>query len=709
MKLENVDLVMGWDIGDGDTVAYARNVSGSKEIFPLYIHKSRSEQVVKSAVSKQSNGTILIGNDAATQQNFVINFKRSPEKWDTQSEHNIAYKQHMSDFIRGVSNAILNNSSNRTKLGSVISVDEKAGVCWKSDKVLLVVGCPAAKIWKGEKNRKKYEALISAATGINNVIVVEESRAAIFSLFALNELSAKINLQQGILVLDFGSSTADATCIIPSKKAIHLSWELGAATIEQAMLQYILDSEKAKKELIKQAKANDRKQVLIDKEQCSHAIFQLRGDKEDYYDGKRDQNTVSDQVRLYMIDENGDVIVEDGEPVPLTIMYKITPEMMQYAVSEYNFETRKDNIVVSTGSWEQNCKNFMLATKLLLEKNKIAPRSVVVTGGGSCMPFVVELAEDVFNKDKIIPSEAPSHSVVRGLATIAYNSLKEEKARKNTVKEIMSDGRKNVSDMMDSISQKLAGKAYDRAVEKLEWMIDVIHKKHPKMPEAVINLNCYWNVGDITYQIQNAIQSSLKNNVTNVTNEEIANWTSNDQKMIVERINQAVSELYSDTALQSMVKISMADVQKITQAINLPNVSIPDVGKDANILGKVVANILTVVLIVILAFIAAAVPVIGPTFVAVVGLFSWNALLEWLGKHDKFPVPLGSIKGAIKKMKNEKSTKIREIEDPLRKAIRDAFTKDSAYGGDFVKYYMVLEESANKAIDRILLITEDNE
>ena len=117
--------------------------------------------------------------------------------------------------------------------------------------------------------------------------------------------------------MDFGSSTADATCIIPGKKAIHLSWELGAATIEQAMLQYILDSEKAKKELIKQAKANDRKQVLIDKEQCSHAIFQLRGDKEDYYDGKRDQNTVSDQVRLYMIDENGDVIVEDGEPVPL--------------------------------------------------------------------------------------------------------------------------------------------------------------------------------------------------------------------------------------------------------------------------------------------------------------------------------------------------------------------------------------------------------
>lgn len=139
------------------------------------------------------------------------------------------YRQHTSDYIRGVSETILQNSSNRSGgMRQVIMQDSKGDMHWKKEEVLLVVGCPASVIWKGKERRREYEELISETTGISNVMVTEESRAAVYSLFEIDNLSAKINLQAGVLVLDFGSSTADATYVLPGKKAIHISWGTGS-------------------------------------------------------------------------------------------------------------------------------------------------------------------------------------------------------------------------------------------------------------------------------------------------------------------------------------------------------------------------------------------------------------------------------------------------------------------------------------------------
>ena len=50
-----IKLVMGWDIGDGDSVAFAKSVTDRvSKLEPLYIHKSRDLQVEKSAVAKAS-------------------------------------------------------------------------------------------------------------------------------------------------------------------------------------------------------------------------------------------------------------------------------------------------------------------------------------------------------------------------------------------------------------------------------------------------------------------------------------------------------------------------------------------------------------------------------------------------------------------------------------------------------------------------------
>lgn len=203
---KKIKAVMGWDIGDGDSVAFIKFIKPLGEekdkLVPLYIHGIRDQQVIPSAVAKSEDGVITIGDDAAKQQEFVINFKRSPASWKNKSLRGEPYRQHTSDYIRGVSETILQNSSNRSgSMGQVIMQGSKGDMQWKKDEVLLVVGCPASVIWKGKKAREDYEQLISEATGISNVIVTEESRAAVFSLFDINNLRKKINLQGGVLVL----------------------------------------------------------------------------------------------------------------------------------------------------------------------------------------------------------------------------------------------------------------------------------------------------------------------------------------------------------------------------------------------------------------------------------------------------------------------------------------------------------------------------
>ena len=454
-RWNNIKAVMGWDIGDGDSVAFIKRIAGGDNVLrPLYLHKSRDVQVIKSAVSQNSSGFITIGEDAAKQQEFAINFKCSPENWDQQYAMGLTYRQHMRNYIRGISEAILQNSSNRDILGSIIVKDGKGNMHWKKDEVLLAVGCPSSAIWKGENIRRQYAELISEVTGISNVFVIEESYATVFSLVENNDVSEKINLQTGVLVLDFGSSTANATYTMPRKKVVNIIWELGAAQVENAMLEYILHSSKAKKLLSnmakmygkekalvvknrpkkllsKIAKKYGKERILVVKNDCIHAVFQLKLDKEDYFDGKLGKDAVVKNVSIPIMDENGDRFLdEDGEPTMLTISYHVTDEMMRYALDEYKFHVKKNGVFANYGTWKENCWKFLNDVKLTLERENITVQTVIVTGGGSQMPFVVKLSNKVF-PEKTIPSDTPSYSVVKGLVTIAYNEVQQMGAAHN--------------------------------------------------------------------------------------------------------------------------------------------------------------------------------------------------------------------------------------------------------------------------------------
>lgn len=706
---KKIKAVMGLDIGDGDSVAYIRLLT-EKDNKPvsLSLHKSRDQQVEPSAVAKSKSGVITIGEDAGERREFAINFKRSPGNWNSISPLGVPYRQHMSDYIRGVSETILQNSSNRSGgMRQVIMQDSKGDMHWKKEEVLLVVGCPASVIWKGKERRREYEELISETTGISNVMVTEESRAAVYSLFEIDNLSAKINLQAGVLVLDFGSSTADATYVLPGKKAIHISWELGAAKIEEAMLEYILKSDKARKTFANQAENCGKNQIYRGHDQ-NHAIFQLRRSKEAYFDGKLGEDSTPKNVKISIINEDGDYLIDkNGDSVEsLDIPYTVTKAMMHDALEEYEFSVNKDGNPVSHGTWKENCRQFLNDVKQTLEREKLPVQTVVVTGGGSQMTdVVVDLCNKAF-PGKVVPSDTPSHSVVKGLVTIAYNEVYAPEVRDEAMANIRSAAEKNIGDMIDEIAKNLSEKAYDNTIAALKALM----KAH-----GYADTDGFWkkisfdsNVGEITRTVNQAITGSLdQNNVKNQIDNSTNRWQNADAETIVTCINDASRRLYTDQVMSGMIQISQADIATLAKKVDLSGITISGVGTDANLIGAVLGAVLSVVFWVVLAVIAVFVPAIGP-ILALAGVVAADVLCDKLMAYEKMPVNGVSIYNAVKKMEKDKEAKKVEIIEKIREPLREAFTKPENYGENFEKHYKILMATAEKAFDQILLKAEDD-
>ena len=400
---DKIKVVMGWDIGYYDSMACV-GIIGNCYVSPLYLHRSRDLEVVKSVVAKTENGVIRIGEDAVNQQEFVTDFIQSPRYWDKKSSYDVTYRQHMSDFIKGLSETILQNSSNRGTLKDVITQNDRGEMCWKKDEVLLVVSCPNSEEWKGEKIREQYEEFVSETTGILNVKAIDEPIATLFSLAGRDE---KIDPEAGSLVLDLGSFEMKATYVLPTRETINIIYKPGTRQIENAMLDYILKSAEGRRALELAAKIHNKTRVFAIPN--GYPFFQLRMDKEDYYDRslavKREPKPGN--IGFSIIDEDGDKIYEYESPDEETVVcvrYWVTDEMMQYAVDGYKFSAVKNGEVVGYDTWRQNFRQFLIDVELTIARENLPLRLVVITGD-SVLPFITEEVNDIFPKQNVIPIE----------------------------------------------------------------------------------------------------------------------------------------------------------------------------------------------------------------------------------------------------------------------------------------------------------------
>ncbi|MDE7189812.1 MAG: hypothetical protein K2N96_06675 [Muribaculaceae bacterium] len=434
--------IIGFDLGDGEISAAYWNLKEEGFVKPYDLKFDKDEhQKVLSALFAEKNGTIHIGtlsemsNLASTQGNLYINFKVSPKRlYDSElyEGDSISKKQLMQLVLRKCLEKIYESNSNRF-----------------DGEGLLVIGCPSGPEWLENGSDLMYaDILKEGLEGLDmrlKVIVMPESRASLIKVYKEQGQLVGSHVQDGVVVMDHGSSTFDITLInfITNQQADD-SIPLGANKIERTMLKVLLEQNKKNRfDLL-----DFRSQLLL-----------IRNAKEAFF-----TNPVS-KPRIFIEWTDGDCAMSR---VSEEFMTGITHQSPQSYTSEKHSSAK--------GSWVELHKDFTEKTVgRLCRTMEVKPAEfngvILLTGGASKMQFIRSCVDELFPKAHIVIDPEPSYCVSRGLAWAAYTDLKALELI-STVKERIGEAiRADFRVLKAIIADNLSPIVYEYALTRLkDWV-----------------------------------------------------------------------------------------------------------------------------------------------------------------------------------------------------------------------------------------------
>lgn len=383
------DFIVGLDVGHGETIAYmfsteqATDENGATVSQPKVerLRLNHEDDAKVPTLLRFSGNQVIVGKKAKNVPGFFQHFKTEPEKWDTKIDGVHTHGELMDAFIRTLWKQILQY---QPKLAEAVS----------QDRVLVTVGCPASDAWTSSEAMDRYEKLLRRATKCAHVSVLPESTAAIMAAVLSAEETVpkyKLALEQGVAVLDAGSSTLDFTYVKMGKTLITRSLRLGGHDLDEQMLEVAMEDSGLTRDQI----PTEQRQTLL---------VQLREMKEAFYPNR--ESLGIQVIPIWGVDEAGRA---DGDlPSNLQLKFTLNAAFMERALNRK--EIQLHGHLSAKQSWLELCGEFVQFTKALADSCD----KVVLTGGTS---FVTELSDTVRRSygDRVIQSRDPSSSVAKGL------------------------------------------------------------------------------------------------------------------------------------------------------------------------------------------------------------------------------------------------------------------------------------------------------
>lgn len=412
---QNTEFIIGIDFGHGETSAAFYNLKNQEkedlDILP-------GLKVIKSAVAileQEGKETICVGDAAITNapyaKDFQISFKKRP------SEMNKTERGRMVAFMKGVYAEILNRKTD-----------------YKSRDHAVYIARPSQDIWDSEE--KAYLQMAEDA-GLPIAGIQKESRAAYFR--ARTQPDSKIDsyVKDGVLIVDFGSSTIDFTYLNSKlSKPIDDGCPCGASQVERTLLEYAMDkSSDYAMEQFAQLYRNKKNSIPY-----NQILYQFRVAKEQFY-----SNALMRDFRLTM--DLGDITVSDGSPISGAVSFKISRQKVNDVLNGYIEIVRQEVVKFK-------------------EKLKDQPVvGVYLTGGASRMDFVRQIFMEIFNLDEAhCPSDNnPSVIVSQGVAHLSYADI-----------------------VTKGIAEELKKKAHE-AISKYDWKSNLTHILHEGIKAEIIS------------------------------------------------------------------------------------------------------------------------------------------------------------------------------------------------------------------------------
>ena len=429
-----------------------------------------------------------------------------------------------------------------------------AGVIGPEDELIWRIGCPSSAAWT---DTSAYAKLAHLATGIDKVSVVPESRAAMFS--AVSSGNTAISAQEGVMVFDFGSSTADSTYMLLGCKIQEYSWNLGASRIEEQLLT------NAHIEAIRQ----DR--TAKPKEQDS-MLRSLRMAKEEFYQNGGES------------DLNCKFTCSDGTVKRITVDVK--EDTMDQVTAKNRIQIRADGNIVRTGSWRALCTAFMQKGRDFLLNNELPCKTVILTGGASHMDFISQIAREVFGKDVIIVRDKnPSYCVAKGLGWVAVADDRRGACIEDAKKQLMDAGKWKYGLLEEAIQKKIYGYIAPHIVKATTNWGNLSGKHSARELEEMIS-----------EEVSKATNTSEGGDLQKQVQGELESWINQFVESATTAINNQAGKVFSERAAEGLLvdkKIfERLDGSSISFDMNLTSITEQlDLSSVINKVVQVVANV----------------------------------------------------------------------------------------------------------------------
>lgn len=643
MMNEEYDVVIGWDFGDGENAAdvYRREQKRSTE---LQLDLQKNRQI--PTVILYCDGEIKIGSAAGRKPEAIAYFKARPDRWDS-SIAGHRKKDIMFDFFKTMMSDIRRFNPDFVREG---------------DRIRLYVGCPSSRSWLFPQDRlRAYEQLISKATGIKHVVVVPESRAALYSAFSMlaaqtdrndaeqQETPARsgaagpkqVNTTHGAIIFDFGSSTADFTYMKLGKYLIERSWTLGASEIEKGMLKAIL-------------RDNGITPGDVWEQEISRLTYDLREKKERYFSEGTAEKT---SLTITALDGNGDPVVirrnEKNINQVRFLEYYLDDDFMDEITKEYRFPVEENDNSLGEHSWVEHCERFFRSMKQMLDRKNLPYETIVLSGGACRMAFIKTLCESVFGREVILEIN-PSHSVSKGLCFLGKTDLNYADIVEESCKEVVQLSDRAFEEMLDTCSDSLAEKAYGCVRETLAGVAS-----GPNI-----------TIGDLETRISVDLKACMTNElVTKKILQPYGKWIGECKEAIVTAANNATQKIYPDSITAGFFKLSGEDDYSFMSdlEINIDGATVLQGFDLAAVATKIISTVIKLMLIVI----ACIINLLLGLIVAVV----YELVEDWFLSNKSRVLYKADRKTVYKKFMNREPKEKKKIAADIRKSLGEALNK----------------------------------
>ncbi len=364
--------IIGFDFGHGKT-ALARMFSGANSE-PEIVEINNQRIIITAIAYNRETNFVCIGEDAFFKsqvqvQEFYICFKHKPFK-------NTNEQEIFTFFVKELYRQLLGSQQNVPNITQHFCIGHPSG-------------------WS-EKEVNKYKEIIqSCFTNDEKIELIPESRAALIHTISTNRFTVN-RIQQGILVIDIGSSTTDLTFISDkySQDYGENRYDLGGSIIE--------------KELLKKAlKLHDRcEDIKNNSYYLNRCELECRKTKEKYFSTRHYMDFPDEEFTGSMV-----IFSDDIEFTP-RFNGRVIEEIINTKLSELDNQ-----------SWKEAFEEQLNIAKKEITKvvQVVQFGGILITGGGSKMNFVKEICHSVFPNSEFpgleISSDTdPELCIARGLA-----------------------------------------------------------------------------------------------------------------------------------------------------------------------------------------------------------------------------------------------------------------------------------------------------